>query len=152
MQALSQQTILNARVAADQAAIHAESRSAAKEIVRRFLLSKRELERQPVSAVVLRKSFLFGDSNRMCATSIENMRCSFEALAQFAGASGLADLAIAIERLDVTLPYSHLSRQLPGLRMLFNKGWCEFRFDAEEGEKLLAFVSDHGATFRFDHC
>ena len=88
----------------------------------------------------------------MCATSIENMRCSFAALAQFAGASGLADLAVAIEGLDLALPYSHLSRQLPGFRMLFNKGWCEFRFDAEEGEKLLAFVNDHGSTFRFDHC
>lgn len=88
----------------------------------------------------------------MCATSIENMRCSFAALAQFASTSGFAELAVAIEGLDLTLPYSHLSRQLPGLRMLFNKGWCEFRFDAEEGEKLLAFVNDHGATFRFDHC
>lgn len=152
MQALSQQTILNAGIAANRAASYAESRNPAKEIVRRFLLSKRALERQPVSAVVLRKSFLFVDSNRMCATSIESMRCSFEALAYFARVSGLAELAVALEGLDATLPYSHLSRQLPGLRVLFNKGWCEFRFDAEEGEKLLSFVNRHGATFLFDHC
>ncbi|QUN32614.1 hypothetical protein KB879_34005 (plasmid) [Cupriavidus sp. KK10] len=152
MQTLSQQTILKAGIAANRAATHAKSRNAAKEIVRRFLLSKRALERQPVSAVVLRKSFLFMDSNRMRATSIESMRCSFEALAYFAGASGLAELAVAIEDLDATLPYSHLSRQLPGLGVLFNKGWCEFRFDEEEGAKLLSFVNRHGATFMFDHC
>ena len=152
MQALSHQTIVNARVAAAQAAIHAETHSAAKEIVRRFLLSKRELERQPVSAVVLRKSFVLEESGRFNQSCIHNMRCSLEALAHFAESSGFADLAREIASLDVTQPASYLSRQLPGLQTKFHKGWCEFLFAGDEGDKLLSFVSGHDATFRFDHC
>ncbi|TDF62856.1 hypothetical protein [Cupriavidus sp. L7L] len=151
MQVQSQSAIQRARIAVDPSAVQTQPCNSAKEIARRFLLSKRALDRQPVGEVVLRKSFLIAESGRMNASSTENMRSSFEALAQFAGESGFDELAAALGAIDATLPASQLSGRLPGLHILFFKGWCEFCFAADEVDTLLSFVSKHGATFRFDH-
>ncbi|WP_416046856.1 hypothetical protein [Cupriavidus basilensis] len=151
MQFVSQQASPPSRIAAAHAGSCDRARHAAIEITRRFVLSKLALDRKPVGAVVLRKSFQVSEAGRLTSTSVQTMDAALNAVRAFAESYDMDDLAAELLLLNL---YGCLGRRvvpLPGLELAFFKGWCEFRFDTELGNKLLAFVEKHGGQFLMDH-
>ncbi|WP_183032572.1 hypothetical protein [Cupriavidus sp. UME77] len=151
MQFVSQQASPPSRIAAAHSGPCDRARHAAIEITRRFVLSKLALDRKPVGAVVLRKSFQVSEAGRLTSTSVQTMDAALNAVMAFAESCGLDDLAAELLPLDL---YGCLGRRavtLPGLQLALFKGWCEFRFESEPGNKLLAFVEKHRGQFLLDH-
>ncbi|MCY0852435.1 hypothetical protein [Cupriavidus sp. D39] len=101
--------------------------------------------------MVLRKSFQVSEAGRLTSTSVQTMDAALNAVKAFAESCDMDDLAAELLPLNLYGCMGRRAVPLPGLELAFFKGWCEFRFDTELGNKLLAFVEKHGGQFLMDH-
>ncbi|GAB7544176.1 hypothetical protein [Cupriavidus sp. 8B] len=131
-------------------------RQAAQCLIRSFGLSRRQEVQRTASAVILRKSVhsegVYG------RTGVRKIGFSggrqtavhcLAALETFAAKAGAADLAMRLDRFDLSgLEFTYRQKErFPGMDLVFYKDYWEFKLSHDLADQLMLFIGEYGASF-----